>query len=138
MSARAVGMVVGEGPERDDFSIQLVQAPPEGLRPADPGEGAHLLSLKRGRREETARSPLDDSQRPVESPERGHVRDLRKRWFRLSAAACPDEKMGSTQGLRGFAKRSPGKEPTVSEGTRRVDQDDIEIPVERPVLEGIV
>jgi hypothetical protein len=94
--------------------------------------------LKRGRREESVRSSLQDCQRPVESPERGQFRDLRKRWFWFSAAACSDENMGSTQGLLGFAKRSPGKEPTVSERTSCVDEDDIEVPAERPVLKGVI
>ena len=58
--------------------------------------------------------------------------------FELSIAACPDQNMGSTQGFHGFAKRSFGKEPTVPDGMSRVDQDDIKVPVERPVLEGIV
>ncbi len=46
--------------------------------------------------------------------------------------------MGSIQGFRGFAKRSPGKEPTVPEGTSRVDKDDVDVPVKRPVLEGVI
>ena len=119
MSAAAVRMVVGEGPERNDFRTQLVQAPPEGLRSADPGEGAHLLSLKRGRREETARSPLHDSLRPVESPERGQYRRASSGGggSGLSAAPVRMRRWARRRDASGFAERSPGKEPTVPEGT---------------------
>ena len=46
--------------------------------------------------------------------------------------------MGAAQGLLRFAERSPGEERAVSEGARRVEQDDVEVPEERPVLEGVV
>ncbi len=46
--------------------------------------------------------------------------------------------MGAAKGLRRFAERPPGKEKAVPEGARRVEQDDVEVTEERPVLEGVV
>jgi len=57
--------------------------------------------------------------------------------FGPSIAACPDKNMGSTQAFTGRGA-VPREGADRSDGTSRVDQDDIKVPVERPVLEGIV
>lgn len=56
----------------------------------------------------------------------------------FDAVSCPDDEAGAVYGIAAFPERSPGQEATIAERSARIKQEDVEIPVKRPVLEGVV